>query len=48
MDIRVIIFIVFALAAVAGAISMVLARNPVHSAFGLLLTMFSIAVFYVM
>lgn len=48
MDVQVIVFAVFALAAVAGAISMVLARNPVYSAFGLLLTMFSIAVFYVL
>jgi NADH-quinone oxidoreductase subunit J len=48
MDVQVIVFAVFALAAIAGAISMVLARNPVYSAFGLLLTMFSIAVFYVM
>ncbi|VAW05660.1 NADH-ubiquinone oxidoreductase chain J [hydrothermal vent metagenome] len=48
MDVRVIIFVIFAIAAVAGAISMVLARNPVHSAFGLLMTMFAIAVFYIM
>ena len=48
MDVRVLVFAVFAVAALSGAISMVLAKNPVYSAFGLLLTMFSIAVFYIM
>jgi NADH-quinone oxidoreductase subunit J len=43
-----IVFIVFAIAAVAGGGVMVLAKNPVHSALGLLMAMFSIAVFYVM
>jgi NADH-quinone oxidoreductase subunit J len=38
----------FAAVAVGGALVMVLARNPVHSAIGLLATMFSIAVFYVL
>ena len=48
MDVRGLVFAVFAVAALSGAISMVLAKNPVYSAFGLLLTMFSIAVFYIM
>lgn len=48
MDVRVLVFAVFAVAALGGAVSMVLAKNPVYSAFGLLLTMFSIAVFYIM
>jgi NADH-quinone oxidoreductase subunit J len=48
MNPEAIVFIVFAIAAVAGAGVMVLARNPVHSALGLLMTMFSVAVFYVM
>ena len=43
-----VVFFLFAGAAVAGALVMVLARNPVHSAIGLLTTMFSIAVFYVL
>ena len=43
-----VVFFIFAGAAVAGALVMVLARNPVHSAIGLLTTMFSIAVFYVL
>jgi NADH-quinone oxidoreductase subunit J len=41
------LFIIFAIAAIFGAISMVWARNPVYSAMGLMLTMFSIAIFYV-
>ncbi|MFC2176865.1 NADH-quinone oxidoreductase subunit J [Actinomycetota bacterium] len=46
--VEVILFAIFALAALAGALVMVSARNPVYSAMGLLLTMFSIAVFYIM
>ena len=42
------VFIIFGVAALAGAITMVWAANPVHSAMGLMLTMFSIAVFYVL
>lgn len=42
-----VIFVVFALVALFGAVTMVWARNPVYSALGLMLTMFSIAVFYV-
>lgn len=45
---QVVVFAVFAVAAVAGALVLVMARNPVHSALGLLTTMFSMAVFYVM
>ena len=45
---EVIVFLIFAAAALAGAISMVGARNPVYSAVGLLATMFSIAVMYVL
>lgn len=42
-----ILFVIFGLAAIYGAVTMVWARNPVYSAMGLMLTMFSIAVFYV-
>jgi NADH-quinone oxidoreductase subunit J len=42
-----VLFVVFAIAALFGAVTMVWARNPVYSAMGLMLTMFSIAVFYV-
>ena len=48
MTVEVIVFAVFAIAAVGGAVTMVAARNPVYSAMGLLTTMFSVAVFYVM
>lgn len=43
-----VVFVVFAVAALAGALTMVWARNPVFSAMGLLLAMFSVAVFYVL
>lgn len=42
-----VLFVIFAITALYGAISMVMARNPVYSALGLMLTMFSLAVFYV-
>jgi NADH-quinone oxidoreductase subunit J len=42
-----VLFVVFGLTAVFGGVAMVWARNPVYSAMGLMLTMFSIAVFYV-
>ncbi len=42
-----VLFVIFGAAAVTGAMVMVWARNPVYSALGLMLTMFSIAVFYV-
>ena len=48
MNVEVILFGIFAVVALAGAFTMVTARNPVYSALGLLSTMFSMAVFYVM
>lgn len=42
-----VLFWIFAVASVAGALAMVWARNPVYSAIGLMVTMFSLAVFYV-
>jgi NADH-quinone oxidoreductase subunit J len=45
---EVITFVVFALVAVAGAVAMLMARNPVYSAVGLLSTMFSIAILYIL
>lgn len=41
------IFVLMGGAAVAGALTVVLARNPVYSAMGLLATLFSVAVLYV-
>ena len=46
--VEVVVFGIFGLAAIAGGVVMVTARNPVYSAMGLLMTMFSMAVFYVM
>ncbi|MFH1331606.1 MAG: NADH-quinone oxidoreductase subunit J [Actinomycetota bacterium] len=45
--VELVLFVVFALAAVFGAVTTVWARNPVYSALGLMLTLFSVAVFYV-
>lgn len=45
--VELVLFIVFGVCALAGALVMVWARNPVYSALGLMLTLFSIAVFYV-
>lgn len=42
------IFILMALGAIAGAITVVLARNPIRSVLGLLGTLFSVAVLYVL
>jgi NADH-quinone oxidoreductase subunit J len=42
-----IVFVLMALTSVAGALTVVLARNPVYSAMGLLATLFSVAVLYV-
>ena len=42
-----VLFVIFGAAAVFGAVTMVWARNPVYSAMGLMLAMFSVAVFYV-
>lgn len=48
MNVEVLLFGVFAVVALAGALTMVTARNPVYSALGLLTSMFAVAVFYVM
>ena len=45
---EVILFGLFAAVALAGAVVMLTARNPVYSAMGLLIVMFSMSVFYVM
>lgn len=45
--VELVLFAIFGLAALFGAVTMVWARNPVYSAMGLMLTMFSMAVFYV-
>lgn len=42
-----VLFIVFGIIAVAGGLAMVLHPNPVHGALGLMATMLSLAVFYV-
>ena len=42
-----VIFVIAALAALAGAVTVVLARNPIYSAVGLLGTLFSVAILYV-
>lgn len=41
------LFVVMGLAALAGAVTVVVARNPVNSAIGLLATLLSVAVLYV-
>jgi NADH-quinone oxidoreductase subunit J len=41
------LFVVLALAALVGAVTVVVARNPVHSALGLLATLLGVAVLYV-
>ncbi|MBA2336324.1 MAG: NADH-quinone oxidoreductase subunit J [Acidimicrobiia bacterium] len=48
MNAETVVFVVFAVAAVSGGLVMVLARNAVYSAMGLLTAMFSMAVFYVL
>ncbi len=48
MSAEALVFIIFAIVAVVGALTMVAARNPVYSAMGLLSAMFAVAVFYVM
>jgi NADH-quinone oxidoreductase subunit J len=45
--VELVLFVAFGTAALFGGITMVWARNPVYSAMGLMLTMFSVAVFYV-
>jgi len=48
MNAEFIVFAIFAAAAIFGALALISARNPVYSAMGLLLTMMSMAVFYVL
>ncbi len=43
-----IVFVLMSLGALAGAVTVVAARNPVYSAMGLLGTLFSVAVLYVL
>lgn len=45
--IELLVFVLMALAAIAGAVTVVLARNPVYGAMGLLGSMLSLAVLYV-
>lgn len=45
--VELVVFVLMGTAAVAGALSVVLSRNPVHGAMGLLGAMFSLGVFYV-
>jgi NADH-quinone oxidoreductase subunit J len=45
--VELVLFVIFGAAALFGAVTMVWARNPVYSAMGLMLSMFSVAVFYV-
>ena len=42
------VFVIFAVAALGGAGGVVMARKPVHAALSLVLTLFSVAVFFVM
>lgn len=42
-----VLFVLMAVAALTGAVTVVLARNPIYSAIGLLGTLFSVAVIYV-
>lgn len=41
------LFIIFGAVSLAGAIAMVTAKNPVYAALGLMATLFSLAVFYI-
>lgn len=45
--VELVLFVILAIAALAGAVAVVAARNPVYSAMGLLGTLFSLAVIYV-
>ena len=47
MTVELVLFVIFALVAVAGALAVVFSRNPVYSAIGLLATMVALAVLYV-
>jgi NADH-quinone oxidoreductase subunit J len=46
--VTVVLFFVFAGAALAGALGVVLSRNPVHAALSLVLTLVSVAVFFLL
>ncbi len=46
--IELVVFVVMGSAAIAGALTVIFAKNPVYGALGLLGTLFSIGVFYVM
>jgi NADH-quinone oxidoreductase subunit J len=48
MTLPFILFFVFALLAVAGAVMLILAREPIHSALALVLVMISLAVIYLL
>ncbi len=48
MNPETVVFIIFAVISIAGGLVMVGARNPIYSAMGLLTSMFSMAVFYVL
>ncbi len=45
--VELVVFVITAVGAIAGAVAVITARNPVHSAMGLLGTLFSLAVIYV-
>jgi NADH-quinone oxidoreductase subunit J len=45
--VEIVLFVIFAIVAIAGALAVVFARNPIYGAMGLMLTLFSLAVFYV-
>lgn len=48
MMVEALLFVVVGLVALAGAVTVVVATNPVHSALGLLATLLAVAVLYVM
>jgi NADH-quinone oxidoreductase subunit J len=48
MNLPLIVFFFFALLAVAGAVMLILAREPIHSALSLILVMISLAVLYLL
>lgn len=48
MNLPVILFFVFALIAVAGAVLLIIAREPIHSALALILVMVALAALYLM
>lgn len=47
MSVELVLFVILAITAVAGAVTVIFARNPVHAAMGLLGTLFSLGVIYV-